>query len=115
MRILKCMRWHRAGVLLCSSLVIGTTLTTTVKAAPIAMESYSFYVHGDAPVSGGESTVKITAKAKDGTIFEEKIVFGRGFGPDAVRDSVRMALQSQDWKVENLGMTGISITGVNQE
>jgi hypothetical protein len=58
--------------------------------------------------------IKITAKAKDGTTFEQTFDFGVGTDPDAARDFVKKALDKAGWNVDNLGAKGISMLGTKK-
>jgi hypothetical protein len=58
--------------------------------------------------------MKITAKAKDGTTFEQEFSFGVGTMADSARDFVEKALNDAGWSVSNQGMAGITITGTKK-
>jgi hypothetical protein len=97
---------------LCLSLVAGR-FCNTASADPIPVGSYNAF--SQTPGANGptetDTVVKITAKAKDGTTFEDEFTFGAGTLPDAARDTIRKKLQKEGWDVENAGAQGITILG----
>lgn len=104
---------HLKHVLLTSIclFLVGERFCNTASAEPIPMGSYNFFTQLPGGVTETDTTVKITAKAKDGTTFDQEFMFGPGTLPDAARDFVRTALAGAGWNVTNAGANGIIITG----
>ena len=91
-------------------MVVGMFPLSSVAIAETPRGSYNFYVLSGAQ-SRVDTTIKITAKAKDGTTFEQEFSFGPGTMPDSARDTIRTALMSAGWVVANSGAAGIVILG----
>jgi hypothetical protein len=104
---------HLLLIGLCLSLVAGS-FCNTASADPIPTGSYNAFTQapgGKGPTET-DTVVKITAKAKDGTTFDQEFTFGVGTLPDAARDTIRKSLAKNGWKVENATEgNGITIMG----
>jgi hypothetical protein len=81
------------------SLSINSAIAADIK----PLGSFTFF--------GEDGTLKITAKAKDGSTFEQEFSFNLGSTPTTARDLVKSTLENDGWTVKNSGDTGILIEG----
>jgi hypothetical protein len=103
---------HRIALALV--LALGFEGGKTLAGDIVPMGSYDFFIQGGNKFVQTATQIKITAKAKDGTTFEQTFDFGVGTDPDAARDFVKKALDKAGWNVDNLGAKGISILGTKK-
>lgn len=99
-----------AALLLCAPRVTlgGTIFAIPVDDDPTPIGSWDFTVGGR--IAAGD-TVKVTAKAKDGSTFDQQINFTTSDDAAFVRDTVLNDLQTAGWDAKAAGKSGISITG----
>jgi hypothetical protein len=79
----------------------------------VPLGSYNFFLPGRTPPPASQTAtdIKITAKAKDGTTFEQTFSFDTGTKPDSARDFILTALDKAGWDVKAQGALGITIAG----